>query len=160
MDEEIFSPKTYVEFSAANPTQNVDDYIELVRGPSPWPKGYTPKKVVLKPGDTFEMAMSPKRIQKDTWPGAFGTDIGTITDKDYVYYDLAVKSNWKPDIDRVVQYRVKDGVELPAQVGPIGPQLDVEANRYLPGGPNQIELLVPKEERMNYLEIVGKRYID
>ena len=47
MDEGIFSPKTYVEFSAANPTQNVDDYIELVRGQSPWPKGYTPKKVVL-----------------------------------------------------------------------------------------------------------------
>ena len=158
MDEGIFSPKTYVEFSAANPTQNVDDYIELVRGQSPWPKGYTPKKVVLKPGDTFEMAMSPENFQPNDWPGAFGTDIGTITDKDYVYYDLAVKSSWKPELERVVQYRVKEGIELPAHVGPIGPQIDVEANRYLPGGPNQIEMLVEPAHRMDYLDIIGVRY--
>ena len=114
-----------------------------------------------KPGDTFEMAMAPRDIQRDTWPGGFGTDIGTITDKDYVYYDLAVKSNWKSDIDRVVQYRVKEGIELPAHVGPIGPQIDLEADRYLPGGPNQIELLLDRAiNKMEYLELIGQRPID
>ena len=42
------------------------------------------------------------------------------------------------DIDRVVQYRVKEESEIPANVGPIGPQIDLEINMYLPGGPNQI----------------------
>ena len=71
-----------------------------------------------------------------------------------------MKSNWKPDIDRVVQYQVKKGVELPAQIGPIGPQIDLEADRYLPGGANQIELLAPRNKRIDYLEIIGKRYFD
>ena len=159
MDEGIFSPKTYVEFSAANPTQNVDDYIELVRGQSPWPKGYTPKKVVLKPGDTFEMAMHPD--QDDFRPGNFGTDMNSIQNIDYVRDNLAVKSNWKDKIDRVNQYRVKDGVELPAQVGPIGPQIDLGTDRYLPGGPNQIELLLDRAiNKMEYLELIGQRPID
>ena len=159
MDEGIFSPKTYVEFSAANPTQNVDDYIELVRGQSPWPKGYTPKKVVLKPGDTFEMAMHPD--QDDFRPGNFGTDMNSIQNIDYVRDNLAVKSNWKDKIDRVNQYRVKNGVELPAQVGPIGPQIDLGTDRYLPGGPNQIELLLDRAiNKMEYLELIGQRPID
>ncbi|MCY7192690.1 hypothetical protein MK560_10745, partial [Streptococcus gallolyticus subsp. gallolyticus] len=32
IDDGIYSPKTYIEFLKANPSQNVDDYIELVRG--------------------------------------------------------------------------------------------------------------------------------
>lgn len=115
-------------------------------------------KVTLKGEDTFEMAMSPN--QKDIWPGGFGTDIGVIKDKDYVRNTLAVKENWKPDIDRIVQYRVKEGVEVPAQKGMIGPQIDVESNKYLPGGGNQVELLIPGDKRMDYLEIIGKRYLD
>ncbi|MGT2907630.1 hypothetical protein [Streptococcus dentiloxodontae] len=63
MNKGITSPKTFEELSAANPTQNVDDYIELVRDQSSWPKACTPKKVTLKLGDTFEMAMSPEDFQ-------------------------------------------------------------------------------------------------
>lgn len=63
------------------------------------------------------------------------------------------------DIDRVVQYRVQEGSEIPANVGLIGPQIDLEINRYLPGGPNQIEMLMGRE-KMNFLEIIGIRNIE
>lgn len=103
------------------------------------------------------MAMAP--TQKAIWPGGFATDVDTIKDVHYVRESLAVKSKWKAEVDRVVQYRVKEGVELPAQVGPIGPQIDLDLDQYLPGGPNQIEFLVPQENRMSYLEIIGIREI-
>ncbi|HFI0066043.1 TPA: hypothetical protein ACGORS_002310, partial [Streptococcus suis] len=158
--QDFGTPNTYFEFKKHNPSQNISDYQDLVLNQSPWPKGYTPEKTTLKSGDTFEMAMGPERIQPNDWPGGFGTDSGTISSKDYVYNVLAVKSDWKPELERVVQYRVKEGVELPVQVGPVGPQIDVQVDKYLPGGASQIQMLVEPANRMDYLDIVSVRYFE
>lgn len=74
-------------------------------------------------------------------------------------YTMSQMTGGFQDIDRVVQYRVKEGSEIPANVGPIGPQIDLEINMYLPGGPNQIEMLMGRE-KMKRLEIIGIRNIE
>ncbi|MDG3029140.1 MAG: hypothetical protein E6X73_03895 [Streptococcus parasanguinis] len=153
------SEETWQDFKKNIPNGTIDDYNKILYEQDPWPLNVKPSFKILKGGDTFEMAMAPRSKQLDTWPGNFATDINTISDRQYVRDRLAVKYNWKPDIDRVVQYRVKEGSEIPANVGPIGPQIDLEINRYLPGGPNQIEMLMGRE-KMNYLEIIGIRNIE
>ena len=153
------SEETWQDFKKNIPNGTLDDYNKILYEQDPWPLNVKPSFKILKGGDTFEMAMAPRSKQLDTWPGNFATDINTISDRQYVRDRLAVKYNWKPDIDRVVQYRVKEGSEIPANVGPIGPQIDLEINRYLPGGPNQIEMLMGRE-KMNYLEIIGIRNIE
>ena len=153
------SEETWQDFKKNIPNGTIDDYNKILYEQDPWPLNVKPSFKILKGGDTFEMAMAPRSKQLDTWPGNFATDINTISDSQYVRDRLAVKYNWKPDIDRVVQYRVKEGSEIPANVGPIGPQIDLEINRYLPGGPNQIEMLMGRE-KMNYLEIIGIRNIE
>lgn len=72
----------------------------------------------------------------------------------YVRTKLAVKQEWKPDVDRVATYRVK--LALPIQEGPVGPQVDKVAGRVLEGGGNQIEMLVDRDERMSFLEVIGE----
>ena len=153
------SEETWQDFKKNIPNGTIDDYNKILYEQDAWPLNVKPSFKILKGGDTFEMAMAPRGEQLDTWPGKFATDINTISDKQYVRDRLAVKYNWKADIDRVVQYRVKEGSEIPANVGPIGPQIDLEINRYLPGGPNQIEMLMGRE-RMNFLEIIGIRNIE
>lgn len=153
------SEETWQDFKKNIPNGTIDDYNKILYEQDPWPLNVKPSFKILKGGDTFEMAMAPRSKQLDTWPGNFATDINTISDRQYVRDRLAVKYNWKPDVDRVVQYRVKEGSEIPANVGPIGPQIDLEINRYLPGGPNQIEMLMGRE-KMNYLEIIGIRNIE
>lgn len=153
------SEEIWQDFKKNIPNGTIDDYNKILYEQDPWPLNVKPSFKILKGGDTFEMAMAPRSKQLDTWPGNFATDINTISDRQYVRDRLAVKYNWKPDIDRVVQYRVKEGSEIPANVGPIGPQIDLEINRYLPGGPNQIEMLMGRE-KMNYLEIIGIRNIE
>lgn len=153
------SEETWQDFKKNIPNGTIDDYNKILYEQDPWPLNVKPSFKILKGGDTFEMAMAPRSKQLDTWPGNFATDTNTISDRQYVRDRLAVKYNWKPDIDRVVQYRVKEGSEIPANVGPIGPQIDLEINRYLPGGPNQIEMLMGRE-KMNYLEIIGIRNIE
>ena len=153
------SEETWKDFKKNIPNGTIDDYNKILYEQDPWPLNVKPSFKILKGGDTFEMAMAPRSKQLDTWPGNFATDINTISDKQYVRDKLAVKYNWKPEIDRVVQYRVKEGSEIPANVGPIGPQIDLEINRYLPGGPNQIEMLMGRE-KMNFLEIIGIRNIE
>ena len=140
------SEETWKDFKKNIPNGTIDDYNKILYEQAPWPLNVKPSFKILKGGDTFEMAMAPRSKQLDTWPGNFATDINTISDKQYVRDKLAVKYNWKPEIDRVVQYRVKEGSEIPANVGPIGPQIDLEINRYLPGGPNQIEMLMGREK--------------
>ena len=153
------SEETWQDFKKNIPNGTIDDYNKILYEQDPWPLNVKPSFKILKGGDTFEMAMAPRSKQLDTWPGNFATDINTISAKQYVRDKLAVKYNWKPEIDRVVQYRVKEGSEIPANVGPIGPQIDLEINRYLPGGPNQIEMLMGRE-KMNFLEIIGIRNIE
>jgi hypothetical protein len=100
------------------------------------------------------MALAPG--QPPDRPGAFGT-FDRIPDSRFVRYSLAVKTAWKPNIDRVVTFEVSD--PLPADTGVVGPQIDGEAGLYLPGGASQFEMRVPAPERMAHLRIVAVRPI-
>lgn len=56
----------------------------------------------------------------------------------------------------MVTYRVKPGVELPVLEGPVGPQIDINANKYLTGGGTQIQMLIDRGVNiMDYLEVVS-----
>ncbi|MEO7779457.1 MAG: hypothetical protein ABIY63_18175 [Fibrobacteria bacterium] len=68
-----------------------------------------------------------------------------------------IKEGWKPDIDRVATYEVIK--PFPGQKGPVGPQIDEKSKRYLPGGGDQVKMLVPEKDRMNYLKLVDERPI-
>ncbi len=132
-----------------------NSYVRLIRDQSPWPEGFSPEKNVLRAGNTFEMVLDIEQpINK---PGSFGT-FDSIQDIEYAKKNLAIKSNWKKDFGKVVTYRIKDGVELPVLRGPVGPQIDLNSDNYLPGGGTQIQLLVDwKEDKMKYLEVVSVR---
>ncbi|WP_338787955.1 ribonuclease YeeF family protein [Metabacillus sp. FJAT-53654] len=154
------SKKTWDEFlENSKGTDNIGEiknsYIKLIKEQSPWPEGFTPKRGTLKSGDTFEMVLD--NAQPLNKPGSFGT-FDKITGVEYAKNNLAIKSNWKEDFGKVVTYRVKTGVELQVLEGPVGPQIDIAANKYLPGGGTQIQILLDwKENKMNYLEVVSVR---
>lgn len=75
----------------------------------------------------------------------------------YVRNNLAVKNEWKPDIDRVITYEVTK--PLPVKIGGVGPQIDQGAKTYLPGGGSQAEMSVLPAERMDYLKIIDEKPI-
>ncbi len=149
---------TWNEFQKAHKGQFKDSseaakaYQDLVKNQSPWPIGVAPTKTTLKPGTKFEMAIAPG--QKPDRPGGFGTP-DKITNIDFIRDDLAVKEAWKPDVDRVVTYEVVK--DLPANVGKVGPQIDKGAGKYLPGGADQVEMLVAPADRMTYIKVVSVR---
>ncbi|NUW57707.1 hypothetical protein HUZ95_21080 [Cronobacter turicensis] len=101
------------------------------------------------------MAVSPG--QPATRPGGFAT-FDDITDVSYVRNELAVKQEWKPDIDRVITYEVTE--PLPVKIGMVGPQVDKGTSTYLPGGGSQVEMAVPPAERMNYLKFIDEKPIN
>jgi len=117
---------------------------------SPWPEWHQEQVVTLPAGLRFEMAVAPG--QPVDRPGAFGT-FDHIPDVSYVRRTLAVKTKWKPKVDRVVTYEITEPV--PADTGVIGPQIDVEGGAYLPGGGSQLQMKVPATERMRHLKVVG-----
>ncbi|TFI60167.1 hypothetical protein E2493_00160 [Sphingomonas parva] len=118
--------------------------------PSPWPDWFVPTQQELPVGTRFKMVLGA--YQPPTRPGGFGTfdDILHVED---LRLGLAVKEKWKPLVDRVVTYEVTR--PLPVHVGPIGPQLDAQACRLLPGRLSQLEMLVPPDQRMAHLRIVS-----
>ena len=130
-------------------------YCRVVIDQSPWVDGENPKYMELPKGTYFEMAMSKE--QPDHRPGAFGT-LDHIKDNEFVRDNLAVKQDWKPDIDRINTYEVIHS--LPVNYGEVGPQVDIPANRYLYGGASQIEMKVPPHERMNYIVLVDSRKVE
>ncbi|WP_339158197.1 hypothetical protein MKX50_01360 [Paenibacillus sp. FSL W8-0186] len=157
------SANTWEKFLAENPGKSIEEasrsYIKLIEEQSPWPEGFdiTVHKTTLKPGDTFQMALDS--TQPVTSPGNFAT-FDNIPNIDFVRNNLAVKSDWKVDCSKVVTYKVKEGVELPVIKGPVGPQIDLNADKYLPGGSNQIQMLLPRgTDKMDYLEVVSVRSI-
>ncbi|MBD5533936.1 MAG: RHS repeat-associated core domain-containing protein [Lachnospiraceae bacterium] len=150
----IGSDETWNEYLKYNPDGTIDDYFNIIKNESPWPSGYNPVEVTLYPGDTFEMALGVG--QSPTTPGRFATPTGSITDFDYVRNDLAVKEAWKPDVDRVVVYQVKDDVMLLTLQGPVGSQIDLGNNTYLRGGAEQINILLDRSiDAMDYLNILS-----
>ena len=153
----IGSDKTYNDFIMNNPGKNIDDYFRLVKEQSPWPDGYMPSEhmVTLKSGDTFNMVLDSK--QKTSNPGGFALkeDIPSV---EFARKDMAIKYGWKDDCGKVVTYRVKDGVELICPAGPIGPQIDLEVDMYLPGNSSltQYDLFngLGRINRMDFIEVV------
>jgi hypothetical protein len=129
-------------------------YSALLSRESPWPAWHQPHVVTLPAGLRFEMALAPG--QGADRPGAFGT-FDRIASVRFVRFSLAVKSAWKPRIDRVVTFEIVD--PLPADIGIVGPQIDAAAGLYLPGGGSQFEMKVPAGERAAHLKVVAVREI-
>ena len=129
-------------------------YQALVARQSPWPEWHQSNLVSLPAGLRFQMAIAPG--QPTDRPGAFGT-FDRIPSVEYVRMSLAVKSEWKPSIDRVVTYEIT--APLIADVGTVGPQIDGPADRYLPGGGSQFQMMMPAAERMQHLRVVDVRPI-
>ena len=129
-------------------------YQALLTQQSPWPVWHQPNIVTLPAGLRFEMALAPG--QGTDRPGGFGT-FDRIPDVRFVRFSLAVKTEWKPRIDRVVTYEIV--TPLPADTGIVGPQIDVPANLYLPGGGSQFEMKVPAAERAAHLRVIAARPI-
>ncbi len=104
--------------------------------------------------------MALSNNQPNTTPGRFCTK-DRIVNIDYVRNQLAVKVAWKQDCSKVVTYRVKKNVTLPVKTGPVGPQIDLVANKYLPGGGSQIMINLPKGANlMEYFEPISVRTIE
>lgn len=119
--------------------------------------GYNPNNniIVLKEGDTFNMVLDIK--QKVTQPGGFEL-VDDVPSIDFARNDMAIKIGWKDDCGKVVTYRIKQGVELEVPAGPIGPQIDLEVDTYLPGNESltQLDLFngLGKINRNDYIEAV------
>lgn len=129
-------------------------YARLLDRQSPWPEWHQAQVVILPVGLRFEMALAPGQPQDK--PGAFGT-FDRIPDAHFVRYQLAVKTAWKPAVDRVVTFEIVD--PLLVDVGMVGPQIDTDTGLYLPGGASQFEMMVPAPERIAHLKIVAVRAI-
>lgn len=129
-------------------------YRALVAHESPWPSWHQSNLVTLPAGLRFQMALAPG--QGTDRPGAFGT-FDLIPNVEFVRLQLAVKTAWKPAIDRVVTYEIS--APLIADVGIVGPQIDGPADRYLPGGGSQFQMMMPAAERMQHLRVVEVRPI-
>lgn len=129
-------------------------YRTLAEQASPWPDWYRPYETILPPGTRFQMAIGG--TQTPDQPGSFGTfdRIASVAD---VREDLAVRSDWKPQVDRVVTYEVVR--ELPVRIGPIGPQVDPGLCALLPGRWSQFQALVEKGTLRGYLQVIEVRAI-
>lgn len=131
-----------------------DAYARVANDASPWPDWYVPYAAELKPGTRFQMAIGG--TQTENMPGKFGTfdDIRSVKD---VRKFLAVRGDWKPEVDRAVTYEVVK--PLPVLIGPIGPQVDPGTCRLLPGRWSQFAMQVEPSTRMQYLRVLAVRPI-
>lgn len=158
----IGSDKTWNEFIAANPNGTIDDYFEILNGESPWPLGETGTPTTLKSGDRFFMAV--ENDAKENMIGGFGVK-ERINSTDFVRNNLAVKEEWKPTCNTIREFEVNNGVELNVNAGPVGPQIDLDADVYLPGDTTitQYELfanLGKDIDRQDYVHIVDEYWVD
>ncbi len=129
-------------------------YRALVERELPWPEWHQPRLMALPKGTRFQMALAPGQPSNE--PGAFGT-FDPIPNVEYVRLSLAVKTEWKAAIDRVVTYEVTQ--PLIVDTGLVGPQIDAQSDRYLPGGGSQLQIMIHPAQRMQHLQIVGERPI-
>lgn len=129
-------------------------YAGLAKGASPWPDWFSPPDAVLQPGTRFQMALGVG--QPTETPGSFGTFdlIRRVRD---VRDSLAVRQEWKPKIDRVATYEVVKPINV--KIGPVGPQVDGQLCKILPGRGSQFQMLVPRGTAMDYLTLVEVRPI-
>lgn len=129
-------------------------YAALAKGASPWPDWFAPPDAVLQPGTRFQMALGVG--QPTDTPGSFGTFDFIHGVKD-VRDSLAVRQEWKPKIDRVATYEVVKPINV--KLGPVGPQVDGQLCKLLPGRWSQFQMLVPRGTAMDYLMLVEVRPI-
>ena len=129
-------------------------YRRLAEQASPWPDWYRPYDAVLPPGTRFQMAIGG--AQTPDQPGSFGT-FDWIASVEDVREDLAVRSDWKPKVDRVVTYEVVEA--LPVLIGPVGPQIDSGLCALLPGRWSQFQAKVEKGTLRRYLKVIEVRAI-
>ena len=129
-------------------------YTALLDTTPAWPDWFVPSDGNLAPGTRVQMALSPG--QSEISPGGFAT-FDNIFDAADVRQFLAVREAWKPQIDRVVTYEVTR--TLPVQIGPVGPQIDLQLCVLLPGRWSQAKMLVPADQRMDYLRVIAVRTI-
>ena len=81
-----------------------------------------------------------------------------IEGKEFSRSNLAVKEDWKPDINRVNTYEVIK--PLLANIGEVGPQVDILLNRYLAGGSDQLEMRVSPSEQIRYIKLMNTRKVE
>ena len=111
--------------------------------PSPWPDWFAaPGEAVptrtLPPGTRFQMALGVGQPAEK--PGRFGT-FDRILSVAEVRANLAVRTAWKPAIDRVVTYEVTRPIAV--RIGPIGPLVDDRTCALLPGRWSHFEVIDP-----------------
>ena len=142
------------EWRFASRTEAEQAYARLANDSSPWPDWYAPYRTELKPGTRFQMAIGGS--QTEQMPGGFGTfdDIRNVKE---VRMKLAVRSDWKPIVDRAVTYEVVK--PLPVLIGPIGAQVDPRTCRLLTGRWSQFSMQVEPAARMQYLKVIAVRPI-
>lgn len=120
------------------------------------PKAIFKNNVIkLKLGDTFNMVLDNK--QKVTRPGGFAL-LDDVPSRAFARNDMAIKYGWKDDCGKIAIYRVKEGSELNALSEPIGPQIDLGVDKYLPGNMSltQLDLFngLGEINRNDYIEVV------
>ena len=136
----------------ASHEQAAAEYAKLVDEASPWPDWIRPVPSTLPVGTRYQMAIGGGQTPEQ--PGAFGT-FDHLDELDDVRDGLAVRTEWKPSVDRFVTYEVTR--PLPVFVGPVGPQVDPRSCRLLPGRWSQLQLLAEPMERMQFLRVVEVR---
>jgi hypothetical protein len=155
----IGSEKTWQEYKKHNPKGNIDEYFSIINDESPWPPGFKPEEHIkyLKEGNKMYMAIDKK--DSSGYIGGFSSK-KEITSIDYVRNNLAVKNTWKNNPCRVKVFEVKSGVTLKVIEGPVGPQIDLSNNMYLPGDMNAVQYdlfrFVPRGvERSDFIQQIG-----
>ena len=90
--------------------------------------------------------------QPNTRPGAFGT-FDDIPNQSFAREQLAIRSDWKPDLGKVQRYRIPDGDPIRIQESVVGPQWDPALGRELPGGGTQLELMLDGPDRARLIPV-------
>ncbi len=158
----IGSDKTWQGFIQANQNGTVHDYFEIVRVESPWPLGQTGTPATLKAGDRFFMAVENEA--SEDLIGGFGVK-ERIDSTDFVRNNLAVKYDWKTSCNVIREFEVNSGIKLNVNAGPVGPQIDLGADLYLPGDTTitQYDLFSnfgSGIRREDYVHIVNEYWVD
>ena len=158
----IGSDNTWKAFKDANPNGTIDDYFEIVQKQSPWPLGETGTPTTLKAGDRFFMAVENNAPENVI--GGFGVK-ERIDSTDFVRNNLAVKYDWKTSCNVIREFEVNSGIELNVNAGPVGSQIDLGADLYLPGDTTitQYDLfsnLGSGIKREDYVHIIDEYWVD
>lgn len=90
------------------------------------------------PGEEFNMVLS--QGQPASRPGGFGT-FDDIPNQAYARNQLAIRSDWKPEVSVVQRYRIPGSDPIRIQESMVGPQYDPGAGRIPLGGGSQLEIL-------------------